>query len=134
MEDNSYNFDSLDLQSLTSQDLQTLSVTPYISNHLWQSTNISPGIMTTNQNSVFIDTNGLTLNKDCDIKIGDRSLRKFMDDTHQMLDSISERINVLTVRPELEQQWQDLQLLGQQYRKLEKEILEKIEIWNQLNK
>lgn len=83
--------------------------------------------------SVKIGQQGIQIDKNSDLKIGDCSLKEYMETTTQLLESISERINVLTINQDLEQQWQELHQLGQQYRKLEKEILEKIQIWSRLN-
>ena len=49
-----------------------------------------------------------------------------------MLKAIQERVNILTVNTELESEWEELQALGEQYRALEKHILEKMDTWNKL--
>lgn len=45
---------------------------------------------------------------------------------------IQERLNILTPNPELEAEWEELRVLGEQYRALEKKCKEKIDIWNKL--
>jgi ribosomal 50S subunit-associated protein YjgA (DUF615 family) len=67
-----------------------------------------------------------------DIRLGDISLRDFITKTNNALASISERLNILESNYELEKDWTDLQNLGQQYRKLEKEILDKLNVWDRL--
>jgi hypothetical protein len=62
-----------------------------------------------------------------DIDINGTSLTK-------MLDEIQTRLNILTVRPELEAEWDELKRLGQQYRKLEAEILAKQKTFDLLAK
>jgi len=74
-----------------------------------------------------IQANGtLSLNGEkADITINGQSLTS-------VLEKLSERINILTVNQELESEWEELRQLGEQYRKLEKEILTKMETWNRL--
>lgn len=52
----------------------------------------------------------------------------------QTLLSIQQRLNMLTVNPELEQQWDSLKELGDLYRKTEAELLAKQRMWNTLKK
>jgi hypothetical protein len=48
------------------------------------------------------------------------------------INSIKDRLNCLQINPELEAEWCELRLLGDQYRKLEKQILEKQATWDRL--
>lgn len=50
------------------------------------------------------------------------------------LQGIQERLNILTVDPELEAKWDQLRELGEQYRKLESEILQKQHMWETLQR
>lgn len=50
------------------------------------------------------------------------------------LQGIQERLNILTVDPELEAKWDQLRALGEQYRKLESEILQKQHMWETLQR
>jgi hypothetical protein len=50
------------------------------------------------------------------------------------LKAISERLNILSVNPKLEAEWDELRELGEQYRKLESELLEKQRMWETLKK
>jgi hypothetical protein len=72
--------------------------------------------------SVNIDNSGIIMKSDCDIKVGDRSLKDFMD-------KVEERLNILHPNPKLEDKWNELAELGKRYRELEAEILEKEKIW-----
>jgi hypothetical protein len=85
-----------------------------------------------NPNSLNLDSfsNNSLLNPD--IKLGDISLKDFITKTNTTLASITERLNILEVNHELEKDWKELQNLGQQYRQLEKEILDKMNVWNRL--
>lgn len=58
-----------------------------------------------------------------DILLGSASLKKFMT-------QVSQRLEILQMNPALESQWEELKSLGEAYRKLEAEILEKQRIWN----
>jgi hypothetical protein len=70
---------------------------------------------------VSIDTDGMTLQESCDIKIGDRSLKDFMD-------SVEQRLGILRPNPDLEEKWDQLKELRNKYKELEKDILEKEKI------
>jgi hypothetical protein len=50
-----------------------------------------------------------------------------------VLQGIQERLNILSPNPTLEAEWQELRALGEQYRKLEAELLEKQRMWSQLS-
>lgn len=60
-----------------------------------------------------------------DIDMGGKSLRTWME-------AVESRLNILTVNPELEAEWDELRELGERYRELEKKCKEKTEIWNKL--
>ena len=62
---------------------------------------------------------------DADIVVNGSSLVK-------AIDAIQQRLNCLQVNPELEKEWNDLKELGDQYRKLEQEILDKQATWDRL--
>ena len=54
---------------------------------------------------------------------------------HSLVDainSINDRLNCLQINPKLEKEWDELKALGDQYRKLEKQILEKQATWDRL--
>lgn len=52
----------------------------------------------------------------------------------QILKNIEERLALLTPNTELENDWEELKNLGNQYRELEKKILEKEKTWDILKK
>jgi hypothetical protein len=51
-----------------------------------------------------------------------------------MIQDIQTQLNILQPVPELEQEWQQLRELGDQYRKLEAEFKEKQRMWTTLKK
>jgi hypothetical protein len=84
---------------------------------------IGTGISATYTNpTVTIDTNGLTMESGTDIKIGDMKLS-------EVLTRLEERLNILHHNEALEDKWEELRILGNQYRELEKELLEKEKMW-----
>lgn len=52
----------------------------------------------------------------------------------ESLEQIEKRLAILKPNPELEDRWEKLKVLGDEYRALEKEILEKEQIWKTLKK
>jgi len=63
---------------------------------------------------------------DADIKINGESLMA-------TLRGIQDRLNILRPNHELEAEWDQLRVLGEQYRKLEQELEEKSQVWAALN-
>ena len=74
-----------------------------------------------NPATVIIDNNGLNLEKGTDIKVGGKSLM-------EAIDKIEERLGILKPNLELEERWNKLKELRQQYIDLEKDLLEKEKI------
>jgi len=72
--------------------------------------------------NVHINGDGITMEPQADIKIGDRSLKEFMD-------SVEQRLGILRPNPELEDKWENLKGLRIAYMDLEAEILEKEKMW-----
>jgi hypothetical protein len=64
---------------------------------------------------------------DSDITVKGRSLTEFMD-------SVEQRLNILRPNSDLEQEWDQLRELGEQYRALEKQLAEKSQMWKTLKK
>jgi len=64
---------------------------------------------------------------DGDVKIKGKSI----SDT---LEKIEARLAILHPNEKLEEKWEELKALGDKYRELEKDILEKEQIWNTLKK
>jgi hypothetical protein len=126
-----YNFDVL---SQTTEDIYqtTLSpLTPIGGLGSFSLTTAIQGVMPMSD-QVSINSDGIQLHDNADLTIGDQSFKEFVKSTNDLLQRMSERINILTVDPRLEQQWKELSELGEKYRQLENEILEKMKIWNQL--
>jgi hypothetical protein len=71
--------------------------------------------------NVDISTNGINIKEQGDIKIGERSLKEFMD-------KVEDRLAILHPNKELEERWETLKSLRRQYEELEKDILEKEKI------
>lgn len=82
-----------------------------------------------NKAAVAIEANGsMSLTgENADIIINGTSLI-------QTLKHIEDRLNILRPNPKLEAEWDELQELGKQYRKLEAELMEKQRMWEILGK
>ena len=65
--------------------------------------------------------------EDADIELNGISLK-------QTLDQLQERMAILQPNPELEKEFKELREIRQQYIQLEKNLLEKKEMWDRLNK
>ena len=70
---------------------------------------------------VNITHEGVNMKEDCDLKIGDRSLKDFMD-------KVEDQLAILRPAPELEEKWDQLKDLRRQYEALKQDILEKEKI------
>jgi hypothetical protein len=70
---------------------------------------------------VQITGDGITMKPEADLKIGDRSLKDFMD-------RVEDRLAILHPNEALEDKWEELKNLRRQYEALEKDILEKEKI------
>ena len=74
-------------------------------------------------NTVNIDKAGISMEAGTDIKIGNKSIV-------ESIEKIEERLGILHPNPELEDRWEQLKTLRNQYMELEKDILEKEKILN----
>jgi hypothetical protein len=126
---------SIDMSDVLSStiDMNTITIPSY------SGTNISSTAYTTGYNynynisdctitgsnsltaNVEINSKGLDLKNDADIKIGERSLKEFMN-------GVEEQLAILRPAPELEAKWDQLKELRQQYEALKADILEKQKI------
>jgi hypothetical protein len=70
---------------------------------------------------VNISSDGINMKEDTDIKIGERSLKDFMN-------QVEEQLAILRPAPELEAKWNQLKALRNQYEALKADILEKEKI------
>ncbi len=75
-----------------------------------------------NTPSVNITAAGISMQEGSDIKVGGKSLM-------ESIEKIEERLGILHPNPELEDRWEQLKSLRQQYIDLEKELLEKEKMW-----
>jgi hypothetical protein len=71
--------------------------------------------------TVQINTDGLTMAEGTDITVGGKSLTK-------AIEQIEERLGILHPNPKLEERWDKLKELRQQYIEMEKDLLEKEKI------
>jgi len=70
---------------------------------------------------VNINNDGISVDAEADIKVGERSLKDFMD-------RVEDRLAILHPNAALEERWESLKDLRRQYEALEKDILEKEKI------
>jgi len=123
---------SITLNSLNSNSAITA---PLSTNSINWSTGYSITAGNTNpRNTNAITTNAITTSgwpNDLEVK-GDITLRG--KSLHQTLAKIEQRLAILHPNPELEASWEQLKELGNQYRALEKDLIEKQKIWNILKK
>lgn len=77
--------------------------------------------------SVNIDSDGIVMRNDADLKIGDISLKKFIED-------VNRRLAIMVPNPKLEKDFEQLKDLRDQYEALERELLEKAQVWETLKK
>ena len=71
--------------------------------------------------NVNINKEGVNIKEGADLKIGDRSLKDFMD-------RVEDQLAILRPAPELEEQWDQLRDLRRQYEECKQDILEKEKI------
>jgi hypothetical protein len=90
---------------------------------IWTSNYNYGDITLTNSQSpkVNINNDGISMDAEADIKVGDRSLKDFMD-------RVEDRLAILHPNEALEDRWEQLKDLRRQYEALEKDILEKEKI------
>jgi hypothetical protein len=125
----SVNFDDLDFSSsvVNWNDLLSNTVTTGTGSYTFNNitTGGAPWITTTDGTSTLSVTGDADIGGD--IKVKGRSLAEFMD-------SVEQRLNMLRPNPQLEQEWDQLRELGEQYRALEQQLLEKEKMWQTLKR
>jgi len=101
----------------------------YTSPPTYQSISPTEDIATSNIFSMSHDIDGKMRisGDDADIEINGISLK-------QTLEDIQQRMAILQPNPELEKEFKELRKIRQQYIKLERNLLEKKEMWDTLNK
>ncbi len=136
----SYNYSNISLSSgatgtysITGPDIDwanssTVTIGPYTSGSILTGAGSNGTWYTSSsQPRVNLTTNGVEMAKDCDVTIGDWSLKKAMD-------KIEQRLAILNPNPKLEAEWAELKELGDRYRELEQEIEAKMKTWEILKK
>ena len=109
------NLDTITFDSITLDPSYTMagSTVNWGSDYTISSFNSSPG--------VNITGDGVNIKENCDLKIGDRSLKDFMD-------RVEDQLAILKPAPELEEKWDRLKDLRRQYEECKQDILEKEKI------
>ncbi|MGA1713722.1 MAG: hypothetical protein ACO4CS_20755, partial [bacterium] len=122
---------TIDLGDLTSSytigNLDTITLdSPYINSGPvgtaidWSTSDY--GIYSVNHSpNVNITGDGIDMKPETDIKIGERSLKDFMD-------KVEDQLAILRPAPELEEKWDKLKELRRQYEECKQDILEKEKI------
>jgi len=106
----SADYDSLPVYTIGSTMPQT-----YSSGHTINSSEL-------NNSTISINTNGIEMQPGTDIVIGGQSLMK-------TLDAINKRLAILQPNTRLESEWAELKELGERYRAMEQDLLEKARVW-----
>lgn len=60
--------------------------------------------------------------------------KDFILDGVSLKEILEQRLNMLVPNPEMEKEWNELKELGDRYRKLEQECIEKSKVWKTLKK
>jgi hypothetical protein len=89
--------------------------------HVWTTGTTSPYTFNPGHSSGKIQLTG----KDADIEVNGWSIV-------ESIKKIEERLNILTPNTKLEAEWEELQALGEQYRRLEQHIKDKQATWDRL--
>ncbi len=113
---------SLYSTSITSPCVVSWSLNNACYTNTYATGSIGIGTTYTSGGVVRIDTDGIKMEEGTDIKIGKQSLT-------EVLTKLEERLNILHHNPELENKWDELKELGERYRSLEKELIEKEKMW-----
>ena len=100
--------------SITSPYTYTTTGTSGAGTYNWNNTTLGDA-------KVHINGDGLVMQEGADIVVGGKSLTK-------AIDQIEERLGILHPNPALEERWDKLKELRQQYVEMEKDILEKEKI------
>jgi Asp/Glu/hydantoin racemase len=94
--------------------------------------------ITISADSVYSVNNNWTtiagINAESAVKITDRDIVVQGCSLMATLNSIQQRLNILEPNPALEAEWNELHKLGERYRQLESELLEKQKMWKTLSK
>jgi hypothetical protein len=109
-------------------DIDTITLDP----SSWNSTTVTSSTLSWSQDytvntpwindpNVNISAKGVEIKEGGDLKIGDRSMKEFMD-------KVEDQLAILRPAPELEEKWDKLKELRRQYEECKQDILEKEKI------
>jgi hypothetical protein len=93
--------------------------------HVWTTTGTGSSPYTINPYTINQSGKVHITGENADLVIGEKSMRDWME-------RVEERLNILTPNTKLEAEWEELQSLGEQYRKLEQHIKDKQATWDRL--
>jgi hypothetical protein len=120
-----YTIDTADTITLGNIDWDNMNTTFSIGtgsqNYTWSDSNYSTNYGYGGPPGVEITTDGVNIKDDGDLKIGDRSMKEFMD-------KVEDQLAILRPAPELEEKWDKLKELRRQYEECKQDILEKEKI------
>ena len=118
---NDLTYDSIDLSGVTSTMNSSYTIDTSTFNNYTIGTGTNYAFAPSYQQSVNIDTDGVQIKGEGDLKIGDRSMKDFMD-------RVEDQLAILRPAPELEEKWDKLKELRRQYEECKQDILEKEKI------
>ena len=121
------------LESISAQGIYTTGTTlsPYTINTSAAGQTLMWDGINTSWDTTITSNNPLHVKGDAEIE-GDLKIKgKSLADA---IDNIEKRLAILHPNKDLEERWEQLKALGEHYRELEKDILEKEKIWNTIKK
>ena len=119
-----YIIDDIDTIDLSNITIDTSSLSLGVNGTNWGDFVINNNVNYASE-GVKISGTGIEMDEGCDIQIGERSLMK-------TLDQINERLAIVERNLKLEEEFAELKELGEQYRKLEQELKERMTTWDLL--
>ncbi len=112
---------TIDMSTVTIPSYSGTSASAYTTGYNWGHSNYTITASDTSISNVNISSDGISMKEDTDIKLGERSLKDFMD-------RVEEHLAILKPAPELEDKWDQLKALRNQYEALKADIQEKEKI------
>lgn len=98
---------------------------------------ITPNSSSSIYKSAVLDSSNITLghlNTKSDVYITNEDIFIKGVGLNERLSNIEKRLDILVINPKLEAKYEQLKKLGEEYRALEKELLDKDKVWEILNK
>lgn len=93
--------------------------------HVWTTTGTGSHPYTINPYTMNQSGKVQISGENADLVIGEKSMRDWME-------RVEERLNILHPNAKLEEEWEELRALGEQYRQLEQHIKDKQATWDRL--